>query len=207
MTNFKPTILKTSLFATTFVAALSIVSCGGNMEVEDSKEIAEESNNEKFENAEEDDADFLVSAAEINLEEIQLGQLAQTNSSMPDVIELGKMMEEEHTKALEDLKILADKKQITIPTTITTDGMDAYDKLKDKVGVDFDKAYCDMMVNGHEDAIREFEKGSTDSEDSDIKSWASTTLVSLRNHLDHSVACQDKCAKIKSETNETKSKK
>jgi len=47
-------------------------------------------------------AQFLVRAAEIDLEEIQVGQLAQKKSTMIDVQELGKMMETEHTKSLSD---------------------------------------------------------------------------------------------------------
>ena len=43
---------------------------------------------------------ILVNAAEINLEEIQLGQLAQKYSLNADVKSLGKMMETEHAKKL-----------------------------------------------------------------------------------------------------------
>jgi len=48
------------------------------------------------------DAQFLTSAAEINLEEIQLGQLAKKKITMIDVQELGKMMKTGHRKSLSD---------------------------------------------------------------------------------------------------------
>jgi len=191
-------ILQVSIFAITFLAVLIITSCNSNKDAKDSKEVAEEHNDAKFTNAKEDDAGFLVSAAEINLEEIQFGQLAQTNSRMPEVKELGKMMESEHTKALSILQILTSKKQVTIPTTITNDGKDAYDKLKSKFGSEFDNEYCDMMVKGHKDAISKFEKASIDTKDADIQNWAASLLISLRMHLDQSISCQEKCAKMKS---------
>lgn len=196
MKKFKPTILKVSICATAFIAVFIIASCGNNADSKDTKEVAEDNNDAKFTKAKEVDAEYLVSAAEINLEEIQLGQLAQTNNSMPDVKALGKMMEEEHTKALKELQILAGKKQITIPITITKGGEDAYDKLKLKFGVDFDTEYCDMMVKGHKDAITKFEKASADAKDSDIKAWATNLVFSLKIHLEHSIACQEKCAKM-----------
>lgn len=90
------------LFAVTFS------SCN-NPRNEDLKSDAEEHNEAKFDNANEDDAKFLVNAAKINLEEIQLGQLAQTQGSTAHVKELGKMMETEHTQALGDLKEFAPK--------------------------------------------------------------------------------------------------
>jgi putative membrane protein len=200
MKTINSTILKTNLFAVAFVGIFSFMSCSQNAETKDTKEIAEDSNDQKFSDAKEDDAEFLVSAAEINLEEIELGQLAQKNSTMPDVIELGKMMEAEHVKALQDLQTLASKKQITIPTTITDDGKDAYNKLKDKKGSDFDNDYCDMMVKGHKYAISKFEKAATDAKDAEIKSWAITMLPALRTHLEHSTVCEDKCKQIKSKS-------
>ncbi|MEO8150285.1 MAG: DUF4142 domain-containing protein [Bacteroidia bacterium] len=177
------------------VLMFTLPSCN-NAKHEDSKEVAEDHNDAKFDNAKEDDAKFLVSAAEINLEEIQLGQLAQSNSMNADVKNLGKMMETEHTKALSDLQALAAKKQITIPTTLTDDGMSASKKLMDMKESKFDKEYCDMMVNGHKDAISKFEKASTDAKDEDIRNWASSMLPALRTHLDHSITCQKECEKM-----------
>ncbi len=190
------TILKTSMFAAISSVLIAVTSCNNRTETNDSKEVAEEHNEAKFTNAKEDDAQFLVDAAEINLEEIQLGQLAQNSSVMPDVKELGVMMVKDHTKALNDLQALAAKKQITLPTSITKDGENSYKKLSEKTGSDFDKEYCDLMVKGHKDAIHKFEKASTDSTDADIQSWAATMLVVLRTHLDHSLVCQNKCSKM-----------
>ena len=200
MKKFKPTILKTNLLAVALISMFAATSCNNDMSTKDSQEIAETSNEAKFSNTMENDAEFLVSAAELNYEEIELGKLAQINGSMPEVKELGKMMEVEHTKALNDLKTLAAKKEITIPATITDKGKSAYDKLKVKSGTDFDKEYCNMMVKGHKDAISKFEKGNSDSKDADIKAWAETTLISLRAHLDYGIACEEKCKKMKSKS-------
>ncbi len=173
---------------------MGLASCG-KKKTDDSKAVAEEHNEAKFDKGDEKDAQFLVNAAEINLEEIQLGQLAQKNGMMPDVRELGKAMEAEHTKALAALKQLAAKKLITVPVALTQNGQDAYQKLIDKPAKDFDKAYCDMMVDGHKKAVDKFESVAADGKDSDIRSWASSMLPVLRSHLDHAMVCQAKCTK------------
>lgn len=171
-------------------------ACENSKKAEDTKEVAEEHNEAKFDDTKrEKDAQFLVNAAEINLEEIALGQLAQNTSMMTDVKELGKMMESAHSKSLNDLKALAKKKIITIPTSATDDAKDAYEKLSSKSGSDFDNKYCDMMVKGHKDAISVFEKASTESNDAEIKDWAASMLPELRKHLDHAITCQKKCEK------------
>ncbi|MHB1278570.1 MAG: DUF4142 domain-containing protein, partial [Bacteroidia bacterium] len=143
----------------------------------------------------EKDAQFLVNAAEINLEEIQLAQLAQLKGSVLHVRELGKTMEVAHTQLQKDLIVLAGSKGISIPTTQTDLANEAYTKLNEKSGVEFDRAYADKMVNGHKDAIAAFEKASTDGEDTEIKNWAGTTLPELRKHLDLAIDCQKKCEK------------
>lgn len=193
----KINLIKEALLHVTFVTTiLLIASCSNNnsQKPEDSKDVAEEHNDAKFDNnKQEKDAQFLVNAAEINLEEIQLGQLAQQIGRTTHVKELGKMMEDAHTKSLIALTALAKAKMITIPTSPTDNAQDAFKKLNGKSGNDFDKAYADMMVSGHKDAIAAFENAATDCNDTDIKNWATATLPTLRMHLDQSINCQKIC--------------
>jgi putative membrane protein len=58
---------------------------------------------------------------------------------MADVKELGKMMEIAHSKCMDELTILAKKKSIAIPTSLTDNGHDAYKKLSNLAGTSFDK--------------------------------------------------------------------
>ncbi len=188
----KKQIMGTIITKGAFVCFLSIglFSCSNSNKPEDTKEVAEDHNDAKFDDAKAKDAQFMVDAAEINLEEIQLSQLAQTQSTSADVKELAKMMEDDHNKSLNELQALAASKSITIPSSVSKDGQDAYDKLMNESGNNFDKKYTTMMVDGHKDAITKFEKASTDCQDTDIRNWASKTLPALRTHLDHSMNCQ-----------------
>jgi putative membrane protein len=178
-------------------SVIFLASCENNQKPDDSKEVAEERNDDRFDNnKQENDAQFLVNVAEINLEEIRLGQLAQQKGQTPHVKELGKMMEDAHSKSQNDLTALAARKNIAIPTRPTDDAQDSYEKLTDKTGTDFDKSYADRTVDGHEDAIKKFEKAADDANDPDIKSWAAASLPDLRAHLNHSIECQRKCDKM-----------
>lgn len=188
MTSIKSIlVLSVALFATSF----SFTACETKKK-EDTKEVAEELNEPKKDATSEVDERFLVNAAEINLEDIQLGKLAQQKGMTADVKALGKMMEDAHTKAMGELSALASQKSIAIPKSPTENALDAYKKLNEKSGVDFDKEYCDMMVRGHKDAIDKFEKASNDCKDADIKGWAANTLLGLRMHLAHAETCQNK---------------
>jgi putative membrane protein len=195
--------IKKALLSVTFVATvLAFASCGYNQKPKDTKVVAEQQNDDRFDNnKQEKDAQFLVNAAEINLEQIQLGKMAQQKGGTAQVKELGKMMEDAHTKSQNDLTALAQSKMITIPTSSTNNAKDAYNDLNEKSGNDFDKAYVNMMVNSHKDAIDTFEDASTDSNDIDIKNWATVSLSGLRTHLDHSVALQNNLTANNSQNN------
>ncbi|WP_194776370.1 DUF4142 domain-containing protein [Pararhodonellum marinum] len=196
--NFKSILVYTLCLT----GPLVLASCSENRAT-DSKEIAEQENINRatpndttavvIEN--DNDARFLMDAAEMQMEEISLGKLAQQKSNTPHVKELGKMMEEDHTKTLEELKVLAQSKSVAIPTTLTEDSRDALKKLEDKTGNDFDKAYSDMMVDHHEDAVDKFEKAASDAEDPQIKAWASEKLPGMKTHLRHAKDCKEKCDK------------
>ena len=197
--SFKRNAINTVVIYSTLLLLIVLVlsSCNNNSKLQDSKDMAEKSNEAKYENADkEKDAQFLVNAAEINLEEIKYGKFAEENATSANTKELGKMMVIDHTKCLSDLKALADRKDITLPTVLSTKGEDAYQQLIDRVGIDFDKKYCNMMVDGHKDAISKFEKESVDGSDADIRTWASETLPSLRRHLEHALNCQKSCGKM-----------
>ena len=181
----KTSYIKKAFLGVTFVTTiLLIASCDFNQRPKDSRDVAQQRNEATFDdNKQEKDAQFLVNAAEFNLELIQLGQLAQQKGSTTQIKELGKKMEDAHTKSLNDLTALAKRKMIAIPTSLTDDAKDAYTRLNEKTGNDFDKEYADRMISQHKDAIGTFEKATTERYDADIKNWAIATLPDLRTHL------------------------
>lgn len=170
---------------------IGINACNTEVATDDTKAIAEEHNEAKYnEKSEESDAQFLVNAAEMHLAEIQLGVLAKQSSKNADIISLGTMMEESHGKSLKDLEAIASRKLITLPTASTDKSNEMISKLKSKKGNEFNKEYCDLMVSIHTDAITIFENASSSSSDIEIKSWASSLLPILRTHLDRAITCQ-----------------
>jgi putative membrane protein len=188
--NIKTKIVQ-AIFITTIL--LGNLSCSTPENPENTKEIAKDQNEDLYGNTrKEKDALFLVNAAEINLQEIQLGQLAQQLSKTEDIKNLGKMMEAEHRKSLDQLIILAHKKSIVIPKSLTSDALTANEKLLNTLSTNFDVEYSKMMVDGHRDAISLFDEASTESTDLDIKEWAVNTLPYLQSHLDYAMICQNK---------------
>lgn len=158
-------------------------------------DMAEDHNDAKFKGDAEDDAQFVVDAAVMNMKEIDAGNMAMKRGMAADVKDLAKHMVTDHTKALNDLKALAGKKNITVPTALADDDMKKSKDLADEKGSDFDGEYADMMVDEHQKAIDRFERASKNAKDPDVKAWADKMLPDLRHHLDMSMAVRDRIKK------------
>ncbi len=172
---------------------LGMTSCKDDKET-DPAEVAEEQNEQKFDDtneAKEEDSDYLVFAADVNMKEIQMGKLAQQKSTNAEVRSYAEMMINDHTKALENLKKTAEAKNISLPTALSEDAQEAYDDLNDEKAEDFDKKYVNMMVDGHEKTIKKMEKASEKANDEEIRMWAADMLPTLRTHHSEAERLED----------------
>lgn len=194
------------VYSICLVGTLIFASSCKDTKTEDSQTQAEQEN---ISNIEQDDqtilvvendtdATFLMEVAAMQLEEISLGKLAQEKGNSPHVKALGEMMENDHNKSLTELTALSQTKSVAIPSTLTEDSKENHKKLSDKSGNDFGKAYSQMMVEHHKEAISLFEKAATESEDQEIRAWASNKLPTLKMHLAHAEKCKAECDKMKS---------
>jgi putative membrane protein len=130
------------------------------------------------------DTSFAMKAAQGGLAEVQLGQLAVNKASNPAVKQFGQRMIDDHTKANDQLKQIAQEQNITLPETLNAKDQALHDKLQNLSGPQFDKEYMKAMVKDHEEDIKEFEKESDKGKDPAIKSFASQTLPTLKEHLE-----------------------
>jgi putative membrane protein len=184
---------KTMTLLLSAVFALSMVSCGNQTaKQEDTKEVAEEQNEEKFDDSNiEKDTEFAVNTADAGMLEVELGKLAQTNAASPEVKKFAQMMVDEHTKANDELKAVAQQKNITLPPTLGEKCQKKYNDLAEEKGEEFDKEYMSFMVSDHKDVIDAFEKQAEKGNDADLKSWASGKLPTLRHHLEMAQAAEE----------------
>lgn len=160
---------------------------------DDSKEQADEANDEKFEDDDaESDADFVSETVASNYGEIKFAQLATTKSTNAEVKRIANMLVTDHTKTLGELKTLAQAKAISIPVEEDDEARRKTDNFSDEAGNDFDKKWCKEMVDRHEETIKKFEKRSEKTEDAELKAWIDKTLPALKHHQQELEACHKK---------------
>lgn len=131
-----------------------------------------------------DDSEFVMKAAVGGMEEVQLGQVAQQNAMNQRVKDFGSMMNDDHSKANDQLKSLVSSKGITLPAALPSDKQKDVDKAKGMTGKSFDQHYVSMMVSDHKKDIDDFKKQLNKAKDPDLKTWIGNTLPVLQKHLD-----------------------
>ncbi len=124
--------------------------------------------------------------------EVRLGRLAQDRASNPEVRAFAEMMVRDHTKAGDELKQIASRHNLRMDekTGDHGDHNDLQERLAKLSGVEFDREYIDAMVDDHEKAINDVED-KTDSNNQDVKQWATSTLPTLKQHLERAKSIQE----------------
>lgn len=145
---------------------------------------------------EEKDAAFLCRAAEIHLEEIRLADLVKTKSNNTDVKQLAFMLMNEHSSTLSSLIKLAEGHKIELPSKASDDASNTFNQLSSMSSADFDVAFCDEMINVHNEAITLFTRAKDETSDAEIKAWSTGTLFRLEKHLKAAQQTRQKISKV-----------
>ncbi len=140
------------------------------------------------------DSTFMTRATAGGIAEVQMGQLALGKSSDDQVKQLAKRIVDDHTKANEALRALAQARQLTLPSTASTDALKSADSMKKMQGTKFDQAWADAMVKDHQHSVALFTAESRRTQDAYLRKFSESTLPILKNHLEASRELQDHLA-------------
>lgn len=173
-------------------------ACDQKNKPEDAKKIAEEQNEARFDDTEiENDVEWAVAVADLGMLEVEASRLALERATTPAVKQFAQQMIDDHTRANEELKGLASKKNITLPTRLSDKSQKKLNDLLEKSGKDFEDAYTDCMVKDHKEAVNKFKKQAEKGDDADLKLWAAGKVAALEHHLDQAKATEKTVDEIK----------
>lgn len=129
------------------------------------------------------DTDFATKAAQAGIAEISEGHAAETKGQSAAVKAFGKKMVGDHTKAADELKTVAGKSGVKLPTATSSDEKQVAEKLARLKGAEFDAAYSEQAVKDHEAAVALFKNEASAGSDAGLKTFAQQTLPTLEEHL------------------------
>ena len=191
------------LAATLFIANTFLVGCGGDSESSSSDDVsdtaittkgeAEETNDVAMVNkTAEKEAQFVVDVVGSNYGEVKLARLGYQRASNSELKDVARILQKDHEAVLNDLKTLASRKGITIPTEENGESKDKLKELTDEKASVFDKEWCETLMDNHRTSITKFENAEKEISDPDLKSFVSSILPKLRTHHDRLMECHKK---------------
>ena len=130
------------------------------------------------------DQSFVDFAAQTDMAEANLGQLAQTAASLQPVKDYAQTLVTDHTNDFHQLYDAAHQASLNVPSEIDAEHnrtmIDPFQKLK---GAAFDRRYVREMVTGHTKVIGVYKKEAADAQNPALKTYASEALPVLEKHL------------------------
>ena len=142
--------------------------------------LAQESPAAKSSSLSAKDKTFMKKAAKGGTVEVTMGKMAVQSAQSDDVKSFGKRMVTDHSKANDELKSIAAKKGVKLPSKEPSEKWSS------------DKAYMDMMVKDHEKDLAEFQEEASTGTDPDVKKFAEDTAKVVQEHLDLAKQTQSK---------------
>lgn len=143
-----------------------------------------EKNREAFkESPIKNDVTFIGEVGQGSLLEIHLAQLAQQKALQKKVGQLGKTVESDFINDMEDLRPIALKKSVNMPTSYSEAYRRTYQAVAHKHKDNFDRSYTDHVIKGYKDKIDKFKKEASEGKDPLIRRWASDRIPLLQRRL------------------------
>lgn len=129
--------------------------------------------------------EFVKKAAISDMFEVESSKLALSKNPDRDTRPFAQRMVKDHTKTTKELTALvkSGKVKAELPTAMDAEHQALLDKLKGLSGKDFDTAYDQAQLKGHQDAVALFESYAQSGDNADLKKWAAKTLPHLKQHL------------------------
>lgn len=130
------------------------------------------------------DRRLVLNMAQANMAEIEAGRLAQSKSQNEQVKNFAQQMIDDHTKALEDVRQLAQAKGVTLPTELDRMHKAKANRMQALSGDAFDRAYLAQAgVADHKKSHDMLQKAQSRARDPDVKALAARTLPVVDQHL------------------------
>ena len=130
------------------------------------------------------DRQFVTFAAQTDMVEANLGQLAQTAAASQSVKDYAQTLVNDHTSDFRQLSDVAHMAGLSVPSAIDAEQNKAtisrFQKLK---GATFDRRYIQEMIAGHAKGIAIYKKEAANAQNQAVRSYAGKTLPVLEKHL------------------------
>jgi putative membrane protein len=126
---------------------------------------------------------FFDFASEVNISEVRAGLLAEQKAQSDAVKAFGRLIALDHSELESQLDATAALDHVQVPDKPSSTADQQMDRMKSMSGSQFDRAYMNDMVQGHEKAVSRFQSEKSNTHNPTVLTVASSALPILQQHL------------------------
>jgi putative membrane protein len=130
-----------------------------------------------------DDKEFMMSAAHSDQNEIQQSKMALAKGVTGMAKDMANKMIADHTKSTADLKVIAAKKGVTLPTDMDAEHKAMAPMMEKLSGKEFEAKYMAQMVADHQKTANTMMAHEKMTQDADLKGFIGKVLPVVQQHL------------------------
>ena len=129
------------------------------------------------------DKEFMMTAAHSDQNEIQQSKMALSKGVTGMAKDMANKMIADHTKSTADLKQIAAKKGVTLPTDMDAEHKAMAPAMEKLSGQAFEQQYIKQMVADHQKTANTMAAHQTMTKDADLQGFITKTLPVVESHL------------------------
>ncbi len=129
------------------------------------------------------DAEFMMTAAHSDQNEIQQSKMALAKGVTGMAKEMADKMIADHTKSTADLKVIAVKKGVKLPADMDAEHKAMVPTMEKLTGKDFEMKYLAQMQTDHQKTANTMAAHEKMTQDADLKGFIGKTLPVVEQHL------------------------
>ena len=129
------------------------------------------------------DQQLVAQVAAGNVLEVRLGQTAHNKATNVAVREFGQRMVNEHSTLQKQWMDVAKKSAIPFKADLSPTQVQEFERLNQLSGAEFDRAYMDAMVQGHQTKLSSLQSERSASHSSGVRQLIESTLPIVQQHL------------------------
>jgi putative membrane protein len=130
-----------------------------------------------------DDNEFMMTAAHSDQNEIQQSKMVLAKGVTGMAKDMANQMIADHTKSTADLKKIADKKGVTLPTDMDAEHKALAPAMEKLSGKELEAKYLAQMQTDHQKTANTMAAHAKMTQDADLQAFISKTLPVVEQHL------------------------
>ncbi|MBO2013113.1 DUF4142 domain-containing protein [Hymenobacter negativus] len=130
-----------------------------------------------------DDNEFMMTAAHSDQNEIQQSKMALAKGVTGMAKDMANQMIADHTKSTADLKTIADKKGVKLPTDMDAEHKALAPAMEKLSGKELEAKYLAQMQTDHQKTANTMAAHAKMTQDADLQAFISKTLPVVEQHL------------------------